>query len=62
MTIAAGTDSGIPLNPIGGLVDELQLHLRLGMTPGEPIRSATVTAGAVAGGGWASWRRAVRPT
>ena len=51
VTIAAGTDAGTALNPIGGLVDELQLYVRLGMTPLAAIRAATVTAGAVIGGG-----------
>jgi imidazolonepropionase-like amidohydrolase len=51
VTIAAGTDAGTALNPIGGLVDELALYVQLGMTPLEAIRAATVTAGTVVGGG-----------
>lgn len=45
VVIAAGTDAGTALNPIGGLLDELQLYVRLGMTRTDALRSATVTAG-----------------
>lgn len=51
VTIAAGTDAGTALNPIGGLVDELALYVDLGMPASEAVRTATVTAGAVVGGG-----------
>ncbi|MCW2636481.1 MAG: amidohydrolase family protein [Blastococcus sp.] len=50
VTIAAGTDAGTALNPIGGLVDELELYVALGMTPSDAVRSATVTAGRAIGG------------
>lgn len=49
VTIAAGTDAGTALNPIGGLVDELALYITLGMEVVGALRSATVTAGAVVG-------------
>jgi imidazolonepropionase-like amidohydrolase len=45
VTIASGTDAGTALNPIGGLLDELQLYARLGMSGKDALRSATVTAG-----------------
>jgi imidazolonepropionase-like amidohydrolase len=42
--IAAGADSGTPLNFHGSLLPELTLMVKYGMTPLEVIRSATVTA------------------
>lgn len=42
--IAAGADSGTPLNFHGSLLPELGLMVKYGMTPLEAIRSATVTA------------------
>ena len=42
--IAAGADSGTPLNFHGSLLPELSLMVKYGMTPLEAIRSATVTA------------------
>ncbi len=42
--IAAGADSGTPLNFHGSLLPELELMSKYGMTPLEAIRSATVTA------------------
>jgi imidazolonepropionase-like amidohydrolase len=42
--IAAGADSGTPLNFHGSLLPELTLMVKYGMTPLEAIRSATVTA------------------
>jgi imidazolonepropionase-like amidohydrolase len=45
VTIAAGTDAGTALNPIGGLLDELQLYVQRGMSPADALRSGTVTAG-----------------
>jgi len=49
--IVAGTDAGTALNPLGLLAEELALYQRFGMTPTEAIRSATVTAGRLLGGG-----------
>ncbi|HEY2041024.1 MAG TPA: amidohydrolase family protein [Jatrophihabitans sp.] len=43
--IAAGTDAGTALNPLGGLVDELEMYCQRGMSVVEAIRSATVNAG-----------------
>lgn len=43
--IAAGTDAGTALNPIGGLLDELVMYTERGMTPIDALRSATVHAG-----------------
>lgn len=43
--IAAGTDAGTALNPIGGLLGELEMYVERGMTPVDAIRSATVHAG-----------------
>lgn len=43
--LAAGTDAGTAFNPVGGLVDELEMYVRLGMSTTEALRSATVTAG-----------------
>jgi imidazolonepropionase-like amidohydrolase len=42
--IAAGADSGTPLNFHGSLLPELSLMVKYGMTPLEAIRSATTTA------------------
>jgi imidazolonepropionase-like amidohydrolase len=42
--IAAGADSGTPLNFHGSLLPELALMVKYGMMPLEAIRSATVTA------------------
>jgi imidazolonepropionase-like amidohydrolase len=42
--IAAGADSGTPLNPHGSLLPELELMIKYGMTPLEAIRSATSVA------------------
>lgn len=42
--IAAGADSGTPLNFHGSLLPELGLMVKYGMTPLEAIRAATVTA------------------
>ena len=42
--IAAGADSGTPLNFHGSLLPELTLMVKHGMTPLEAIRSATATA------------------
>jgi imidazolonepropionase-like amidohydrolase len=42
--IAAGADSGTPLNFHGSLLPELMLMVKYGMTPLEAIRSATGTA------------------
>jgi imidazolonepropionase-like amidohydrolase len=47
--IAAGTDAGTAFNPIGGLVDELQMYCDAGMSAFEAVRSATVHAGPVLG-------------
>jgi imidazolonepropionase-like amidohydrolase len=43
--IAAGTDAGTALNPIGGLVDELEMYCERGMTNEDALRAATVHAG-----------------
>ncbi|MCU1505408.1 MAG: hypothetical protein QOG18_1140 [Microbacteriaceae bacterium] len=45
VTIAAGTDAGTALNPIGLLLDELLMYREGGMTETEALRSATATAG-----------------
>src|SRR5229473_7228019 len=42
--IAAGADSGTPLNFHGSLLPELELMVKYGMTPLEAIRSATTVA------------------
>lgn len=47
--IAAGTDAGTALNPIGGLVDELGMYGEAGMSAYEAVRTATVNAGPVLG-------------
>jgi imidazolonepropionase-like amidohydrolase len=43
--IAAGTDAGTALNPIGCLLDELIMYVERGMSTTEALRAATVTAG-----------------
>jgi imidazolonepropionase-like amidohydrolase len=43
--IAAGTDAGTAFNPIGGLVDELEMYCERGMTAELALRAATVHAG-----------------
>jgi imidazolonepropionase-like amidohydrolase len=47
--IAAGTDAGTAFNPIGGLVDELDLYIAGGMTDFDALVSATVSTGPVLG-------------
>ena len=42
--IAAGADSGTPLNPHGTLVPELALMVKGGMTPGAAVHAATAAA------------------
>jgi imidazolonepropionase-like amidohydrolase len=42
--IAAGADSGTPLNPHGSLVPELELMVKYGLTPLDAIRAATSAA------------------
>jgi imidazolonepropionase-like amidohydrolase len=42
--IAAGADSGTPLNLHGSLLPELDLMVKYGMSPLEAIRSATTVA------------------
>ncbi len=42
--IAAGADSGTPLNPHGSLLPELELMVKYGMTPLQAIHSATGVA------------------
>jgi imidazolonepropionase-like amidohydrolase len=49
--IAAGTDAGTALNPVGGLVDELEMYRAGGMTAHDAVVSATVTAGSLLGSG-----------
>lgn len=49
--IAAGTDAGTALNPIGGLIDELKMYAEYGMPLLEVLQSATVRGGHVVGGG-----------
>jgi imidazolonepropionase-like amidohydrolase len=49
--IAAGTDAGTALNPIGELVDELRAYCGLGLSPYEALRSGTVRSGELVGGG-----------
>jgi imidazolonepropionase-like amidohydrolase len=48
--IAAGTDAGTAFNPIGGLIDELEMYCAAGMSAFEAVRSATVHAGPLVGG------------
>lgn len=47
--IAAGTDAGTAFNPIGGLIDELDMYRAGGMSAYEAVRSATVHTGPVLG-------------
>ena len=47
VAIAAGTDAGTAFNPIGGLVDELEMYVRFGMSRTAALSSATVAAGAL---------------
>lgn len=47
--VVAGTDAGTAFNPIGGLVDELELYQAAGMSAFDALRSATVEAGPVVG-------------
>jgi imidazolonepropionase-like amidohydrolase len=47
--IASGTDAGTAFNPIGGLVDELEMYGKRGMTAHEALRAATVHAGPLIG-------------
>jgi imidazolonepropionase-like amidohydrolase len=44
LKIAAGTDAGTPFNPHTGLVRELELMVRYGLTPGEVVVAATRNA------------------
>lgn len=45
--IAAGTDAGTAFNPIGGLLDEMQMYVEAGLTKVEALRTATVNAGSL---------------
>ena len=56
--IAAGADSGTPLNPHGSLLPELELMVKYGMTPLEAIRSATSVAAEALGLGGETGRLA----
>jgi imidazolonepropionase-like amidohydrolase len=56
--IAAGADSGTPLNPHGSLLPELELMVKYGMTPLEAIRSATSMAAEALGLGGETGRLA----
>ncbi|MCU1680423.1 MAG: amidohydrolase [Amycolatopsis sp.] len=47
--IAAGTDAGTAFNPIGGLLDELEMYRTGGMSAYEAVRSATVRTGPIMG-------------
>jgi imidazolonepropionase-like amidohydrolase len=49
--IAAGTDGGTALNPIGDLVDELEAYCRLGASPYGALLAGTVHSGELVGGG-----------
>jgi imidazolonepropionase-like amidohydrolase len=49
VTIAAGTDSGTPLNPHGTIVPELALMVGAGMAPLQALRAATSVAAQVLG-------------
>jgi imidazolonepropionase-like amidohydrolase len=51
VTIAAGTDAGTALNPIGDLHDELDMYCERGMTALDAVRAATVNAGRLLGTG-----------
>jgi imidazolonepropionase-like amidohydrolase len=48
--IAAGTDAGTALNPIGGLVDELAMYCDAGMTALQALATATTGASGLIGG------------
>ena len=59
--IAAGTDAGTALNSHGGLVDELERYVGLGMRVGDALMAATSRAGKLVGervgaieAGWAA--------
>src|SRR5713101_4338150 len=54
--IAAGADSGTPLNFHGSLLPELELMVKYGMTPLEAIRSATSVAAEALGLGGGTGR------
>jgi imidazolonepropionase-like amidohydrolase len=56
--IAAGADSGTPLNPHGSLLPELELMVKYGMTPLQAIRSATSVAAEALGLGGETGRLA----
>jgi imidazolonepropionase-like amidohydrolase len=43
--IAAGTDAGTAFNPIGGLLDEVQMYVTGGLSTADALRTATVNAG-----------------
>lgn len=49
MVIAAGTDAGTALNPLGLLVDELKLYASMGLGAAGALKSATATAGRLLG-------------
>ncbi len=49
VTIAAGTDAGTALNPMGLLVDELKLYASMGLGTAGALKAATVTAGRLLG-------------
>jgi imidazolonepropionase-like amidohydrolase len=50
--IAAGTDAGTALNPVGpSLLSELELYVRLGASTRDALAAATVHAGRLLGGG-----------
>jgi len=57
--IAAGTDAGTAFNPVGGLVDELEMYVRFGMSRTAALRSATVTAGGLLNRAGSDTRRGV---
>jgi imidazolonepropionase-like amidohydrolase len=44
VSIAAGTDAGCAYNPIGGVAEEIEAYVALGMDPEAAVRSATVDA------------------
>jgi imidazolonepropionase-like amidohydrolase len=44
MKIGAGTDAGTPFNPHGGLVDELESMIRLGLSAEDALIAATIGA------------------
>jgi imidazolonepropionase-like amidohydrolase len=49
VVIAAGTDAGTALNPLGLLVDELKLYASMGLGAAGALKAATVTAGRLLG-------------